>query len=476
MLDDGRNALTTYVFLMVPAFLLLSGFAVWSRRREGAVLTAALGDCAQRGFLDPAEIPWLSRIPARAGSPGGTPSGSVGPWRDARWSPTRTRRSSSGSCTAASCAAYHRRTSLGSARSTSTGCARCGPDWSGRGRRRRDAHAAPRLSRAATGRCRHPRALLGTPHPASTPSRSAGSTRMLTVLTRLRDALRGVRLPLEMPAVAEHRGHVAAMVDQLEDYVLPRLVQVDAPLLAVVGGSTGAGESTLVNSLVGERVSQPGVLRPTTRSPGAGAPPRRPAWFDRQRILPELERTARATADPGALQLVASAAVPQGLALLDAPDIDSVVERNRSLAAQLLAAADLWVRHLRRSLRRPGAVGLPAAGRRAQRRGGGRAGPRRRPVRSSRSAATSPGCSPPAGSRTPRCSPFPRRPRRARTPADHRGRGHPRLAPRAGGGRGGPQRGGPTDPRRRRTLHRPAHLRHRRRLPGAGRPPRAAGT
>jgi RsiW-degrading membrane proteinase PrsW (M82 family) len=65
LLDDGRNAITTYVFLMVPAFLLLSGFAVWSRRREGAVLTAALGDCAQRGFLDPAEIPWLARIPAR---------------------------------------------------------------------------------------------------------------------------------------------------------------------------------------------------------------------------------------------------------------------------------------------------------------------------------------------------------------------------------------------------------------------------
>jgi hypothetical protein len=56
---------TTYVFLMVPAFFLMTGFAVWSRRREGGVLTKALTDCAQRGFLDPAEIPWLSRIPAR---------------------------------------------------------------------------------------------------------------------------------------------------------------------------------------------------------------------------------------------------------------------------------------------------------------------------------------------------------------------------------------------------------------------------
>jgi RsiW-degrading membrane proteinase PrsW (M82 family) len=65
MVDDGRNAIATYFFLMVPAFLLLIGFAIWSRRREGAVLTTALSDCARRGFLDPAEIPWLARIPAR---------------------------------------------------------------------------------------------------------------------------------------------------------------------------------------------------------------------------------------------------------------------------------------------------------------------------------------------------------------------------------------------------------------------------
>ena len=65
MLDNGRNAVATYVFLMIPAFFLLTGFAVWSRRREGQILTAALSDCSQRGFLDPAEIPWLARIPAR---------------------------------------------------------------------------------------------------------------------------------------------------------------------------------------------------------------------------------------------------------------------------------------------------------------------------------------------------------------------------------------------------------------------------
>jgi energy-coupling factor transporter ATP-binding protein EcfA2 len=133
------------------------------------------------------------------------------------------------------------------------------------------------------------------------------------------------------------------MVDQLEDYVLPRLTQIDAPLLTVVGGSTGAGKSTLVNSLVGARVTEPGVLRPTTRSPVLVHNPADVGWFDKDRILPDLARTTGSTGDPGALQLVSSEAVPSGLAILDAPDIDSVEKRNRTLAAQLLAAADLWL-------------------------------------------------------------------------------------------------------------------------------------
>lgn len=169
------------------------------------------------------------------------------------------------------------------------------------------------------------------------------TTAMVTALVRLRGALQDARLPLELPGSEAQRTSRAEMVDQLEDYVIPRLMTLDAPLLAVVGGSTGAGKSTLVNSLVGTRVTVPGVLRPTTRSPVLVHHPSDAQWFGQDRLLPELERVTRQTNDPGALQLVASPAMSPGLAVLDAPDIDSVEEQNRVLAAQLLAAADLWL-------------------------------------------------------------------------------------------------------------------------------------
>ena len=51
----------------------------------------------------------------------------------------------------------------------------------------------------------------------------------------------------------------------------------------------------------------------------------------------------RSASSTGTLQLVPTPALPQGLALLDSPDIDSVLAENRALANQLLAAADGWL-------------------------------------------------------------------------------------------------------------------------------------
>ncbi len=166
---------------------------------------------------------------------------------------------------------------------------------------------------------------------------------LVSALIRLRQSLDDVSLPLASEGADQAREARTKMVSQLEDYVLPRLLQIDAPLLAVVGGSTGAGKSTLVNSLVGAEVTPTGVLRPTTRAPVLVHHPRDAFWFQADRILPDLPRTTGGLDDGPSLRLVAAEGVPEGLALLDAPDVDSVDRANRDLAEELLAAADLWI-------------------------------------------------------------------------------------------------------------------------------------
>ena len=164
---------------------------------------------------------------------------------------------------------------------------------------------------------------------------------LLTLRARVAD----VRLPLETSTAETGRADRARVLDQLDDYLLPRLRDPGAPVLVVVGGSTGAGKSTVVNSPVGAEVSAPGVLRPTTRWPVLVHHPIDARWFSTDRVLPSLARVSGgegAGKAPG-LRLVASDVLPAGLAILDAPDVDSVEEANRVLAAQLLAAADVWL-------------------------------------------------------------------------------------------------------------------------------------
>ncbi|NLU66425.1 dynamin family protein [Streptomyces sp. HNM0574] len=191
---------------------------------------------------------------------------------------------------------------------------------------------------------------------------------LLEALTALRDRVAAARFPLPLPGAERARKSRDELLAQFDDYLVPRLRAPEAPLLAVIGGSTGAGKSTLVNSLVGRRVSDAGVLRPTTRTPVLVCHPDDYPWFAAQRVLPRLGRVWMPRQDgrldeteyddgcdtdpddgaapggtPRALRIETDPALPIGLALLDAPDIDSLVARNRDLAAELICAADIWV-------------------------------------------------------------------------------------------------------------------------------------
>lgn len=123
--------------------------------------------------------------------------------------------------------------------------------------------------------------------------------------------------------------------DHLEGFVRPRAADIDAPLLVLLLGPTGGGKSSLLNTIAGAKVSRAGVLRPTTR----------------EAVLYASETDAKQILSGGRLRLIAAdriihATAPassSGVAVIDAPDVDSVERDNRLLADVLLEASDLCV-------------------------------------------------------------------------------------------------------------------------------------
>lgn len=179
--------------------------------------------------------------------------------------------------------------------------------------------------------------IVDTPRPAVV------EDGLLSGLSGLAAAVIGMPFELQIAGVEQDRALQREVAEQLGDYVIPRLRHLDAPLLVVVGGSTGAGKSTLVNSIVGRRVSATGVLRPTTRTPVLVHHPLDTEWFTSGRILPDFVRTGSNSRRANTIRQIASSTLWQGVAILDAPDFDSIDETNREMAEQLLGAADLWL-------------------------------------------------------------------------------------------------------------------------------------
>jgi len=143
---------------------------------------------------------------------------------------------------------------------------------------------------------------------------------------------RRLAFPTANPAA---KARARQLHDHLAGFVLPRLADIDAPLLVLLVGPTGAGKSSLLNTIAGAEVSKAGVLRPTTKDAVLYA-----SASDSNRILAGGRLAAIAKER---LKVAAVAASVDGVAVIDAPDIDSVELDNRELADVLVEISDLCV-------------------------------------------------------------------------------------------------------------------------------------
>ena len=159
------------------------------------------------------------------------------------------------------------------------------------------------------------------------------STELIEQCDRLADlADRRLAFPTANAAAA---ARARQLHDHLDGFVRPRVADIDAPLLVLLLGPTGAGKSSLLNTIAGAEVSKVGVLRPTTREAILFA-----SESDSRRILGSGRLAAVAKER---LRLAAAPATVDGIAVIDAPDIDSVERDNRELADVLVETTDLCV-------------------------------------------------------------------------------------------------------------------------------------
>lgn len=157
-------------------------------------------------------------------------------------------------------------------------------------------------------------------------------------LEKLAELLGQIQFTLPTDAKSDAEQARNAIVMTINEYLIPRLDEPDAPVVAAIIGATGTGKSTIVNSLANDRISDVGALRPTTRSPVL--------WAHRDhggRYWSEFVARVRERVGGTVEVVIGDDELTQDLTVIDTPPAEYVAPSGRNPAVDALALADLCV-------------------------------------------------------------------------------------------------------------------------------------
>lgn len=157
-------------------------------------------------------------------------------------------------------------------------------------------------------------------------------------LEKLTELLEGVQFNLPTLGRDDAERARGAVIRTITEYLIPRLEEPDAPVVAAIIGSSGTGKSTVVNSLANDRISDVGPLRPTTRNPVL--------WAHREhgnRYWSEFVARVRDRVGSTVEVVIGDDELTQQLTVIDTPPAEFVAASGRRPAVDALALADLCV-------------------------------------------------------------------------------------------------------------------------------------
>ncbi len=165
------------------------------------------------------------------------------------------------------------------------------------------------------------------------------------ILSSVRSSLETIADSLDevsfvIPSAARVGGERArtAVVSTVRQYLLHRLYEPDAPVVAALVGLSGVGKSTLLNSLAQDRISAPGAVRPTTTNAVL--------WAHRAhaaRYWTEFVGRVRDQVGPATDVVIGEDPLTKHLTFVDTPPLELTHGDTATIAVETLLFADLCI-------------------------------------------------------------------------------------------------------------------------------------